>query len=206
MNSPPKATKKKPRHQGVRLISLGRNLDSAILLINYRAKQSLQLAIPQHSPSGVVNMPPSLVRFSAHGQHRRLHQGIFLTFSPNTKCGCRCSNRTRSSHSPAVIRQRQKKAFNDMPIALPIRALISSPMVHPSRNPRSTSGTGLLRILRNPTEWKCAATVALVFFVASLTLALALTRDQKTSEINAKTLKAAAAIKISRRQPLRVQN
>jgi antibiotic biosynthesis monooxygenase (ABM) superfamily enzyme len=67
-----------------------------------------------------------------------------------------------------------------MPIALPIRAL------------------------RNPTEWKCAAMVALVFFVASLTFALALTRDQKTSEINAKTLKAAAAIKISRRQPLRV--
>ena len=55
---------------------------------------------------------------------------------------------------------------------------------------------------------KCAATVALVFFVASLALAPALTRDQKklASEINAKTLKAAAAIQISPRLPLRVQN
>ena len=62
----------------------------------------------------------------------------------------------------------------------------------------------------NPTEWKRASTVALVFFVASLALAPALTRarDQKklASEINAKTLEAAAAIKISPRLPLRAQN
>jgi hypothetical protein len=57
-------------------------------------------------------------------------------------------------------------------------------------------------------HWKCAATVALVPCVASLALALALTRDQRkvASEINAKTLKAAAAIKISPRLPLRVRN
>jgi hypothetical protein len=57
-------------------------------------------------------------------------------------------------------------------------------------------------------ELKCAATVALVFFVASLALAPALTRDQHklASEINAKTLKAAAAIKISPRLTLRAQD
>ena len=95
-----------------------------------------------------------------------------------------------------------------MMIALPIRPLISSPILRPSRNPRSTSGTGLLQVLRNPSEWKCAATVALVFFIASLALAPALTSDQMklASEINTKTLKAAAAIKISPRLPLRVQN
>ena len=79
-----------------------------------------------------------------------------------------------------------------------------------NRNRRSTSETGLLQVLDNPSQWKCAATVALVFFVASLALAPALTRarDQQkfASEINAKTLKAAAAIKISPRLPLRVQN
>ena len=52
--------------------------------------------------------------------------------------------------------------------------------------------------------------VALVFFVASLALAPALTRarDQKklASEINAKTLKAAAALKTSPRLPLRIPN
>ena len=95
-----------------------------------------------------------------------------------------------------------------MTIALPISALISSPILQPSRYRRSSFGAGLFQVLRNPSEWKCAATVALVFFVASLTLAPALTRDQKklASEINAKTLKAAAAIKISPRLPLRVQN
>ena len=43
--------------------------------------------------------------------------------------------------------------------------------------------------------------VASIFFVASLVLAPALTRDHKqlASEINAKTLKAAAALKVSPR-------
>ena len=74
--------------------------------------------------------------------------------------------------------------------------------------PKGNLWTGLLQVLSNPSEWKCAATVALVFFVASLALAPALTRDQKSlaSEINTKTLKAAAAIKTSPRLPLRVQD
>jgi len=74
--------------------------------------------------------------------------------------------------------------------------------------PKGSLWAGLLQVLSNPSEWKCAATVALVFFVASLALAPALTRDQKklASEINAKTLKAAAAIKNSPRLTLRVQD
>ena len=67
-----------------------------------------------------------------------------------------------------------------------------------------------LQFLSYPFEWKCAATVALVFFVASLALAPTLTcaRDQKklASEINAKTLKAAAAMQMSPRLPLHVKN
>ena len=77
-----------------------------------------------------------------------------------------------------------------------------------SRNSTGTSGAGLFRILPNPSEWKYAATVALILFVASLAISPALTRDHRkfASEINAKTLKAAAAIKTSTRLPLRVQN
>ena len=72
--------------------------------------------------------------------------------------------------------------------------------------PKGSLWTGLLQVLSNPSEWKCAATVALVFFVASLAAAPALTRDQHklASEINAKTLKAAAAIQMSPRLPRRV--
>jgi hypothetical protein len=93
--------------------------------------------------------------------------------------------------------------------ALPIRALIALPISQARRIPMKTdAGTGLLQVLGNPSECKCAALVALVFFVASLAAAPALTRDQQklASEINAKTLKAAAAIKISPRLPLRVRD
>ncbi len=85
--------------------------------------------------------------------------------------------------------------------ALPIRVVIASPVLRARRNRLGTSGAGLLQVLGNPTEWKCAATVALVFFFASLALAPALTPDQKrlAAEINSKTLKAAAAIKTSTR-------
>ena len=84
---------------------------------------------------------------------------------------------------------------------LEIRALIASPILQASRNqsgaPKGGDGAGLLRVLGDPYERKCAAKVALVFFVASLALAPALARDQKklAAEINNKTLKAAAAIK-----------
>ena len=88
-----------------------------------------------------------------------------------------------------------------MTIAFPIRALAQLPNFHPIGNRRFPPATGLLQVLSNPSEWKCAATVAFVFFFASLALAPALTPDQKTlaAEINSKTLKAAAAIKTSAR-------
>ena len=87
--------------------------------------------------------------------------------------------------------------------ALPIRALIASPILLAKRNPsvatKGGDGAGLLQVLGNPSEWKSAATVALVFFVGSIALATTLTWDQKklAAKINSKTLKAAAAIKIS---------
>ena len=81
--------------------------------------------------------------------------------------------------------------------ALPIRALIPPPILQPSRNRLSISGAGLLQVLSNSYEWKCAATVALVFFMAFLAVAPALAPDHRklAAEINSKTLKAAAAIK-----------
>jgi hypothetical protein len=83
-----------------------------------------------------------------------------------------------------------------MTIAFPIRALALLPNRHPIGNRRFPPATGLLQVLSNPSEWKCAATAAIVLFIASLALAPALTRDQqkRASEINAKTLGAAAAI------------
>jgi hypothetical protein len=99
-----------------------------------------------------------------------------------------------------------------MMTALPIRALIALPIPRSRRNPSVATnggdGSGLLQVLGNPSEWKSAVTVALAFFVASLALAPTLTRDQKSlaSEINTKTLKAAAAIKTSPRLPRRIKH
>jgi len=61
--------------------------------------------------------------------------------------------------------------------------------------------------LGNPSDWKSAATVALIFFVASLAVAPALAPDHRklAAEINSKTLKAAAAIKVSPRLPNRIR-
>ena len=94
--------------------------------------------------------------------------------------------------------------------ALPIRALIASPILLAKRNPsvatKGGDGAGLLQVLGNPSDWKFAATIALVFFVASLAVAPALAPDHTklATEINNKTLKAAAAIKTSPRLPRRV--
>ena len=83
--------------------------------------------------------------------------------------------------------------------ALPTRAVMASPFLQTSRRRPRIFGAGLFQVFRNPSEWKCAVTVALVFFIASLALAPVLTTDQRTlaAEINSKTLKAAAAIKTS---------
>jgi hypothetical protein len=99
-----------------------------------------------------------------------------------------------------------------MMTASPIRALIASPVRRSSRNPsvatKGGDGAGLLQVLGNPSEWKSAATVALVYFFASLALAPALIPDQKklAAEINIKALNAAAAIKTSPRLSNRVRN
>ena len=99
-----------------------------------------------------------------------------------------------------VEEEKQNLAFSKMMTALPIRTLIASPILLAKRNPsvatKGGDGAGLLQVLGNPSEWKSAATVALVFFFASLALGPALAPDQKklALEINNKTLKAAAAI------------
>ena len=95
-----------------------------------------------------------------------------------------------------------------MTIALPIRALALLPIFHPVSNRRFTPATRLLQVLSNPSEWKCAATVAIVFFGRFACPAPALTRDQqkRAAEINAKTLEAAAAIEMPLRLPPNAQN
>jgi hypothetical protein len=99
-----------------------------------------------------------------------------------------------------------------MMTGLHTRTLTASPLLqatgHASSALEDRTGAGLLQVWGDPYERKCAAKVALVFFVASLVLAPALERDQKklAAEINNKTLKAAAAIKSTARVPLHVQN
>ena len=63
-------------------------------------------------------------------------------------------------------------------------------------------------VLRDPYEWKSAFSLATALFVASLALAPALGVDHKklATEINTKTLRAAAAVAILPRQPLRVRH
>jgi hypothetical protein len=94
-----------------------------------------------------------------------------------------------------------------MTITPPTRPWSPLSILRESRNSTGTRGAGLLQILAKPSEWKYAVTVALVVFVASLVLVPALTRDQRkfASEINAKTLKAAAVIKASPRLSLPTQ-
>ena len=108
-------------------------------------------------------------------------------------------NRTKAS-SLSVTEEKQNQASSEMMTALPIKALIALPIPRSRRNPsvatKGGDGAGLLQVLSNPSQWKSAATVALVFFFASLALGPALAPDQKklALEINNKTLKAAAAI------------
>jgi hypothetical protein len=99
-----------------------------------------------------------------------------------------------------------------MMTGLHTRALTSSPFLEANSHPRSTpegdEGPEFVDVLRDPYEWKSALGFASALFVASLTLAPATTQDRKklASEINTKTLKAAAAINSSPRLPFRVQS
>ena len=62
--------------------------------------------------------------------------------------------------------------------------------------------------MRDPYEWKSVLGLACTLFVASLALAPAPGMDHKkfAAEINTKTLRAAAAVKVSPRRPLRVRH
>ena len=99
-----------------------------------------------------------------------------------------------------------------MMTGLHTRASTSSPFLeatsHPRSMPEGGKGPEFVEVLRDPYEWKSAVKIACALFIASLALAPATTQDRKklASEINTKTLKAAAAIKNSPRLPLRVQN
>ena len=79
---------------------------------------------------------------------------------------------------------------------------------HPSGALEDRTAAEHVTVLRDPYEWKSAFGLASALFVASLALAPALTRDQQklASEINAITLKAAAAVTTSPRRPLRVRH
>ena len=92
------------------------------------------------------------------------------------------------------------------------RALTPSPFLHgsghPNAAPEDRNKAGLGEILRDPYEWKSAVSLATALFVASLALASVPAVDHKkfAAEINTKTLKAAAAVTIPPRRPLRVRH
>ena len=92
------------------------------------------------------------------------------------------------------------------------RALTSSPFLqvsgHPSGAPEDHEKTAQVKVLRDPYEWKSAYSLASTLFVASLALAPAPGMDHKkfAAEINTKTLRAAAAVTILTRRPLRVRH
>ena len=93
------------------------------------------------------------------------------------------------------------------------RAWSSSPLLHASVHPSSApedreEAGGHAEVLRDPYEWKSAVGLATAVFVASLALAPAPAVDHKkfAAEINTKTLRAAAAVMIPPRRPLRVRH
>jgi hypothetical protein len=99
-----------------------------------------------------------------------------------------------------------------MMTGLHTRALTSSPFLqvsgHPSIAPEDREKAGPVKVLRDPYEWKSAFSLACTLFVASLALAPAPGMDHKkfAAEINTKTLRAAAAVTILTRRPLRVRH
>ena len=99
-----------------------------------------------------------------------------------------------------------------MMTGLHTRALTSSPLLqasgHPSGAPEDREKAGRIEALRDPYEWKSALGLASALFVASLALAPLPAVDHKkfAAEINTKTLRAAAAVTISPRRPLRVRH
>jgi hypothetical protein len=74
--------------------------------------------------------------------------------------------------------------------------------------PEDRKKAGHVEVLRDPYEWKSAVGLACTLFVASLAFAPAPAMDHKklAAEINTKTLRAAAAVTIRPRRPLRVRH
>jgi hypothetical protein len=99
-----------------------------------------------------------------------------------------------------------------MMTGLHTRASTSSPFLqasgHPSGALEDPEKAGRVEALRDPYEWKSAVGLATALFLASLALAPGPAVDHKTfaAAINTKTLKAAAAVTISPRRPLRVRH
>ena len=99
-----------------------------------------------------------------------------------------------------------------MMTGLHTRALTASPFLQASGHPssaledRNEGRAG--EVLRDPYEWKSAVSLATALFVASLALAPAPAMDHKkfAAEINTKTLRAAAAVTIAPKRPLRVRH
>jgi len=79
---------------------------------------------------------------------------------------------------------------------------------HPNAAPEDRNKAGFGEVLRDPYEWKSAVSLATALFVASLALAPAPAMDHKkfAAEINTKTLRAAAAVTIAPKRPLRVRH
>ena len=92
------------------------------------------------------------------------------------------------------------------------RTSTSSPFAqasgHPSGAREDRQKAGPDEVLRDPYEWKSALGLASALFVASLALAPLPAVDHKkfAAAINTKTLRAAAAVTISPRRPLRVHH
>ena len=99
-----------------------------------------------------------------------------------------------------------------MMTGLHTRASTSSPSPqatgHASSALEGRQTAGRIGVLRDPYEWKSALGLASALFVASLALAPLPAVDHKkfAAEINTKTLRAAAAVTISPRRPLRVRH
>jgi hypothetical protein len=97
-----------------------------------------------------------------------------------------------------------------MMTGLHTRALIASPFQcePPSGAPENREKAAPGEVMRDPYEWKSAVVLASALFVASLALAPAPGMDHKkfAAEINTKTLRAASAVTVSPRRPLRVRH
>ena len=88
------------------------------------------------------------------------------------------------------------------------RTVTALPSLHATSVSEDRTAAEHVTVLRDPYEWKSAFGLATALFVASLALALAPATDHRkfAAEVNTKTLRAAAAVTVSPRRPLRVRH